>query len=359
MKTETIIWTVVLLIGVLLLVLRAGMTDAGMGKAYVKEVQKRYVNVSDHAERDWKDYDKKEILDSSFAQQSFEGIERERRIDWKKYEAASQREYVQAMHADPNQSAFQFSFARTLGTWVAAFFTLAIFSFLYRDNPFYKIAESVVIGVSAAYWMVVGFWDVIVPNLIGKLWPEGVSAWAMPGLTGESAERDIVFFIPLVLGVMLLWRLAPKGTWISRWPLAFIIGSTAGIRLVGFIQADFLSQIRNSIVPLVSLESGSFDVWESLKNIILVIGVLSCLVYFFFSFEHKGMVGKAARLGIWFLMITFGAAFGYTVMGRIALLAIRLEFLFDDWLWLIDPTGKRITEDVALILPMLSASGFA
>jgi hypothetical protein len=28
-------------------------------------------------------------------------------------------------------------------------------------------------------------------------------------------------------------------------------------------------------------------------------------------------------------------------MGRIALLASRLEFLFDDWLWLIDPLGKR------------------
>ena len=41
-------------------------------------------------------------------------------------------------------------------------------------------------------------------------------------------------------------------------------------------------------------------------------------------------------------MITFGAGFGYTVMGRIALLAERLQFLFDDWLWLIDPIGKRI-----------------
>ena len=27
---------------------------------------------------------------------------------------------------------------------------------------------------------------------------------------------------------------------------------------------------------------------------------------------------------------------------RIALLAGRLEFLFDDWLWLIDPLGRRI-----------------
>jgi hypothetical protein len=53
------------------------------------------------------------------------------------------------------------------------------------------------------------------------------------------------------------------------------------------------------------------------------------------------VVGKTAKLGVWYLMITFGAAFGYTVMGRIALLAIRLEFLMDDWLWLIDPTLKR------------------
>jgi hypothetical protein len=77
------------------------------------------------------------------------------------------------------------------------------------------------------------------------------------------------------------------------------------------------------------------------RMLTIVIGVLCGLVYFFFSIEHKGFVGKTARVGIWFLMVTFGAAFGYTVMGRIALLAIRLEFLMDDWLWLIDPTLKR------------------
>ena len=79
-----------------------------------------------------------------------------------------------------------------------------------------------------------------------------------------------------------------------------------------------------------------------MKNFIIVIGVLSSIVYFFFSIEHKGYVGKTAKLGIWFLMITFGAAFGYTVMGRIALLAIRIEFLLNDWLWLIDPSNIRI-----------------
>ena len=82
--------------------------------------------------------------------------------------------------------------------------------------------------------------------------------------------------------------------------------------------------------------------------------MLCAVTYFFFSFEHKGVVGRVAKVGIWFLMITFGAAFGYTVMGRIALLAIRIEFLLDDWLWLIDPSRRRA---VAMLLQALLGIG--
>ena len=80
---------------------------------------------------------------------------------------------------------------------------------------------------------------------------------------------------------------------------------------------------------------------ETLPNVVVAVGVLSVLVYFYFSREHRGGIAGVSRLGIWFLMVSFGAAFGYTVMGRIALLAVRLEFLFDDWLWLIDPRHLR------------------
>ena len=150
-----------------------------------------------------------------------------------------------------------------------------------------------------------------------------------------------MYFIPFVLGGLLLWRLAPKGAWVGRWPLAFVIGTFAGLRLVGFLHADFLSQIRNSLIPLVVMTEGRFDLWTSVWNTLTVLGILSGVVYFFFSIEHKGLVQKVSKVGICVLMITFGAAFGYTVMGRIALLAIRFEFLFDDWLWLIDPAGTR------------------
>ena len=46
----------------------------------------------------------------------------------------------------------------SIGVWIGAFLTLCILSFLYKDNPFYKFAEHLFIGISAAYWMVMGFW---------------------------------------------------------------------------------------------------------------------------------------------------------------------------------------------------------
>ena len=309
MKRETLISTSLLVLGALFLAGRMFLTEHGMGKAYVRAVEIK----------------PKEVVTD---------------VSWTKYENATQRQYHESVDQDPDQTQFQFSLSRTIGIWVAAFFTLFIFSFLYRDNPFYKIAESVVVGVSAAYWMVVGFWTTIVPNLLGKLAPEWINSWAMPGL---DTKAEYIYLVPLIMGIMLIWRLAPKGGWISRWPLAFIIGTTAGIRLIGFIHADFLGQIRNTIMSLAvySPETG-LNFWDSIKNIIIVIGVLTTIVYFFFSIEHEGLVGKTAKVGIWFLMITFGAAFGYTVMGRIALLAIRMEFLMNDWLWLIDPSHTRV-----------------
>ena len=68
------------------------------------------------------------------------------------------------------------------------------------------------------------------------------------------------------------------------------------------------------------------------SNFVIFVGVICGLVYFFFSKEHTGLFGKASRLGIWILMLTFGASFGYTVMGRISLLVGRITFLFRDWL---------------------------
>ena len=68
---------------------------------------------------------------------------------------------------------------------------------------------------------------------------------------------------------------------------------------------------------------------SSLNAIIILIGVSSVLFYFFFSVEHTGPGKIVARTGILFLMISFGAAFGYTVMARMSLLIGRLTDLIE------------------------------
>jgi len=297
MKRNTLIWTVLFVVGGLFLVYRGATSPHGFGKSYVKQVP-----VKPRSQQDT-------------------------RMRW--------------IDANPKDEGALVSIPRTVGLWLSALFTLAILSFLYRDNVFYKIAESVMVGVSAGWAMAsAGFWEAIVPKLLANLAPDLVRAWAMPEL--RQARPNWLYLVPLMLGIMLMWRLLPRGGWIARWPLAFVVGTFAGIKLISFLEADFVSQIRSTIIPLVVMTSSrQVDVWSSLRNIGTVLGVLVCLTYFFFSVEHRGFVGRVSRIGVWYLMITFGASFAYTVMGRIALLAARVEFLLDDWLWLIDPNNHR------------------
>ncbi|MCX7835527.1 MAG: hypothetical protein N2450_05600 [bacterium] len=222
----------------------------------------------------------------------------------------------------------ELSFADHLALWVGAALTFMIFSFLYKDNPFYKFAEHLFVGVSAAYWMVVGFWTTLIPNGIGKVFPEMVSIF-LPNLSDTTP--NYYFLIPIILGIMMLTRLFGSIGWISRWPMAIIIGFSAGTNLTRYLQSDFIHQVHSSSVPLVVLENGSFAWMATFSNVVLVFGVIAALLYFFFSLEHKGIIGGASKFGIWILMITFGAAFGYTVMARISLLLGRFEFL-QKWL---------------------------
>ncbi len=227
---------------------------------------------------------------------------------------------------------------------LAAFLTLAVFSFLYADNPVYKFAEHLFVGVSAAYWMVLGFWQTLVPNLIPR-----ISRALSEQLELEYIDElwNVLYVIPVVLGILLLLRLSRKLGWLSRYAVAFIVGTTAGLNFIAYTRSNFMAQISSTFLPLV----GDWTSWAAfvdnlslsatgplallMANIVVVLGVVCGLIYFFFSREHSGTFGMASRLGIWILMITFGASFGYTVMGRISLLVGRMTFLLRDWLGII------------------------
>ena len=77
----------------------------------------------------------------------------------------------------------------------------------------------------------------------------------------------------------------------------------------------------------------------SASNIIFVVTLVCVLMYFLFSFEHRGRaIRGSVRIGRIMLMVSFGAFFANAVMTRLAVLLFRFEFLMFDWLKLPRPT---------------------
>src|SRR5262249_37679997 len=47
-----------------------------------------------------------------------------------------------------------------LGSWIGIFLTFCILSYLYKDNPFYKLAEHLFVGVSVGYAITQAWYNV-------------------------------------------------------------------------------------------------------------------------------------------------------------------------------------------------------
>lgn len=208
-----------------------------------------------------------------------------------------------------------------IGAWVATGLTLFIFSFLYKDNPLFKLAENLYVGVSVGY-TIVKTYDTVIVHLIWKPIVEN-GEWAL--------------LIPVAIGLLMLTRYVPKAAWMSRYAFAFIVGVGSGLAIPRVISSYILKQIEDTVRPLMLLVPGEgitftwslLNPASGLNTIIILVGVSSVLFYFFFSVEHTGPGKAVARTGILFLMIAFGAAFGYTVMARMSLLIGRLTDLIE------------------------------
>jgi len=197
--------------------------------------------------------------------------------------------------------------ADLIGHWMAIFMTIAILSYLYADNPFYKLAEHVFVGTSIGYVIVIQYFETLKPNLVDRL------------LNPALGSSRVIYLIPMALVAFLFLKLTRRWSWLGRIAIAFVIGIYAGQNVPAYANTDLVGQLHATIsqVAAFATEGGG---WPQVLGIaVLVLGMGAGLVYFFFSIEHKGAVGVVARTGVWVLMLGFGASFGYTVQGRISL----------------------------------------
>ena len=222
------------------------------------------------------------------------------------------------------------------GIWIAALLTLCIYSFLYRDNPFYRFAEHLFVGISVGYSIVITIHQGFIPLAWNPL-AEAVSALGTQ-ISGEAtpetseALRGLFKIFPIGIGLLFFTRLSPRQAWLIRYPIAILIGFNSGIAIPNVLRASIFEQTHGTLTPFARMHAGSLPLGDIIGAVFIVIGLICTLIYFFFSVEHQGPVGWFSKIGIAFLMIGFGAAFGNTVMGRVALLIHRAGFLINDWI---------------------------
>ena len=247
----------------------------------------------------------------------------------------------------------------TIGIFIGAGLTLAIYSFLYRDNPVFKMAENLYVGVGAGYgvWLTVrlvlmpdlwepllrpaltGVWDVVslvMFHAAELVAPTGVDPSYAFRPTESFAQAEWLVLVPTVLGLLMWGRFHPKTEALSRLSFAFIVGMGAGMSIPVTVSAVLLKQIHATVnVPMLLFRpetAAAVPTMTWVNAMLILAGTLCVLAYFFFSLEHRGPLGVASRVGVFFLMVSFGSAFGYTVMARVSLLIGRFQFLLHDWL---------------------------
>lgn len=134
-----------------------------------------------------------------------------------------------------------------------------------------------------------------------------------------------------MVGALYFTRFIPKISWLVRIPIAVALGYGSGASLPRAMDASILQQLKATIVTRADFADWQLGIWA----VIIALGVIATVTYFFFSTEQKGILKPVSRIGIIFIMVGFGASFGYTVMARISLFIGRLQFLLGNWLGLL------------------------
>ncbi|MEM0352160.1 MAG: hypothetical protein QW459_04160 [Sulfolobales archaeon] len=209
------------------------------------------------------------------------------------------------------------------GAWLCAAMVVWIYSFVYRDNVFYKVAEHMFVGTAAGYSIALAL-DSLNRVLISP-------AVRSPQTFLTTSWH---YLIPAILGVLMFAKYSRKYYWLARYAVAINIAVGTGLALRTVPIANVVRQITATIVPLW----GS-DPVKVFNNWVLVLITLGGLTYFLFTIFPRRVEGARASpqhlvyralyyIGIYGMMVGFGALFANTIMTRVGfLISIYLIYI--------------------------------
>ena len=227
---------------------------------------------------------------------------------------------------------------------LAGICTLAIYSFLYRENPFYRIFEHLFIGIATAWGFVVTFKEYLWPKFLSSFF--GFNEVALPdGTQIVGYNYNILWYlIPVIFSSFYYFIYSSKYRNLAQLVISFQFGCAGGLAFKGFF-VEVLPQVydcfRSILVASVDGSNGLEIHWS---NTIFLITLFSSFTYFFFTFKvsESRAFSSSKTVGRLLMMVCFGGFFGSTMMARMALLVERLDFLANDWITAITQVGKNL-----------------
>ncbi|HHT85045.1 MAG TPA: hypothetical protein GXZ88_04680 [Firmicutes bacterium] len=198
--------------------------------------------------------------------------------------------------------------------WISVICIFGMWSLpLYKDNPFYRVCQNVFVGSCAGHAI-----GIAIGNIVNY------------GFEPLFTQSKIDLLIPVILGLMLYTRFFPGVAWLSRWPVAFLVGVGVGQTIYASLRSQVINQ---SIAAMTKFPQPT--VGATINGLVSLIGLLSILTYFLFTVPQSGVVRGMSELGRWMMMVTFGVGFGNVVSGRLSVLLGELLKIFGDWLGMI------------------------
>lgn len=200
------------------------------------------------------------------------------------------------------------------GLIIGILLTLFIYSYLIGDNPLYRISVHLLVGVSAAYAVVV-----VVRQLLLPIWQQVQE--------NPTSPDSLFWLVPILFVLMLLARRLPTVSWLGNTSLALLVGIGAAVSLMGSLTGTLWPQIVK-VQPATPLQ-----------GIIVALLTICTLLAFQFTALQPRSSGmwqptiwqrSITAVGRIVLTITFGALFAMLLSTGLILLAERLNFFLTE-----------------------------
>jgi len=207
---------------------------------------------------------------------------------------------------------------------VGLFLTLLVFSYLINDNPLFRMAIYLFIGVASGYAAAVVWQYVLAPRVVILL------------QTGD-ANIFLLTAIPLLLGFSLLAKLFPKLSWLGNFAMAILVGVGAATALGGAVLGTLIPQVGAAIdaVDFRTATEGGFA--KLVEGTIMLTGTVLTLGYFQFTAGRapdgtpkRNIVFEGiAWLGQLFIAVTLGVLFAGVYMAALTAMIERLTSMIN------------------------------